>query len=151
MGLLLYRDAGAATYVAYLPNTDPNKTYIETTHDCELGETKQTQVFLRNDDENYYYTNVSINSEALTPFNDTIGTETGWGIKLSAGSTQPTEAQWAAIDYGNKISMSDIGSASGANTTTYQSFWVRIECPAGIMPTTKESVSIDVNYTETAV
>lgn len=151
IGLLLYRDAGSSTYVAYVPEAYSDKTYVSTAHDCELGEVQETQLFVRNDHEDYYYTNISVSSEGLISPDDTLGIESGWGVKLSAGSTQPTEAQWENIDYGNEISLANIGSASASNTTTYLPFWVRIECPAGIQPIMKESIALDINFTRKAV
>lgn len=146
-GLLLYRDAGSSTYVAYTPGS----TYIETTHDCELGETQELQLFLRNDDNSLYFTDISIRAESLTSLNDVIGVETGWGVKLYSGATQPTEAEWEIIDYGNSISMTDIGATSSPDTTTYLPLWFRIECPAGITPTIKENIALHVEYESASV
>ncbi len=151
LGLLIYRDAGSSTYVAYIPNAYSDKTYIETTLDCELGQAQETEYFIRNDDKDYYFTDISVKATSLIAPDDTIGIETGWGVKLSAGATQPTEAQWETIDYGNTISLSDLGSALASDTTTYLPFWVRVECPAGIMPTIKENIAIDISYTKTAI
>ena len=108
MGLDIYREVSTGAYAVYgRDSVDDGLLPIITTHDGVLGEVVETKLFVRNDNLAEYYEGVTITPVSKTLPDDTLGTASGHGVKLSLGSTQPTEGQWGAIDYGSSISLSD--------------------------------------------
>lgn len=127
---------------------------LTTVHDGKTGDTQTVQVYLRNNDETKWFSNIVIKPvdlEDADPYGDVIYTETGWGVKLSAGSNEPTRGQWDDIDWGNSISMSDIGSDSDYDTATFYPFWFLITCPPNTDAKIKTDIVLNVSYTENAV
>jgi len=130
--------------------TDP----LATVHDGRTGDTQTAQVYLRNDDASKWFSNIVIASVDLVdanPYGDVIYTETGWGVKLSPGSEEPTSSEWNDIAWGNEIDMGDIGSDDGADTATYYPFWYLITCPPNTNAVIKNDIVLDVYSTENSV
>ena len=119
---------------------------VKTTHDGVLGETRETILYVRNDNATYWYDNISIEATSQSG-----AIPTGWVIKMRGGTTQPTEAEWDAIAVGNTIVIDDIGEAGVADTTTYSPFWYRIEIPAGTTAQTRQVITLKLLYTENVV
>jgi hypothetical protein len=152
MALDLYREVSTGTYAIYkLDGADDTLLPIITTHDGVLGEVVETKLFIRNDDVTEYYEDVTVQPIAKTLPDDTIGISTGHGIKLNAGNTQPTEAEWDALDYADSISMADIGASGLGDVSTYLPFWYRAEVPAGAPADNKENIVLRISYTASAV
>lgn len=126
--------------------TTPLVNPIKTTHDGVLGETRETKLYVRNDSASYWYKNISI-----LPESQSGAIPTGWIIKMRAGTTQPTEAEWDAISSNNTITLSNLGAAGAADTTTYSPFWYRVEIPAGSSAQTRQVIALKLSYTEMAV
>ena len=87
------------------------------------GEVQVTRLYLRNDDATKYYTGIDI---IPVDGGENIVQGEGFSWRLTAGDTQPLEAQWILLACGNTIAMSDIGSVSDGDIRTYLPFWVRI-------------------------
>jgi len=115
-----------------------------TTHDGSLGEVVETMLFLRNNDPDEYYTGISVTAVCDTVPDDTIGTETGHGVKLRAGHSQPTEAEWECIDYANSITFDNIGGIGSPDISSYFPFWYRVEVPPGTPADNKENIFLRV-------
>ena len=151
MALDIYREVSTGTYALYgRYGVDDGLLPVITTHDGVLGEIVEIKLFVRNDDSTEYYTNIVVTPVSKTVPDDTIGTASGHGVKLSAGSTQPTEAEWEAIDYGDAITLSDIGSLGAGDDSTYLGFWYRVEVPAGTPADNKENIVLRLSYTANA-
>lgn len=127
---------------------------ISTVHDGKTGDIKTVQLYLRNDDKTKWFSNVlaePVDLENTGSFDDVAYTETGWGVKLNAGAVEPTTGEWDDLGWGEQISLSNVGSASVYDTTTYQPFWYYITCPPNEDVKIKLDIVLDVNYTENAV
>jgi hypothetical protein len=127
---------------------------ILSVHDGKDGDIVSTQLFLRNDDSNLYFTNIVIWPYDLTNTvnkDDTDYESTGWGTKLSVGSEEPTTAAWGNINWGDSIDMSDIGASGSSDTSTYYPFWRLLTCPPHTNAQIKRNLVIRVEYTENAV
>ena len=97
MALLIYKYE-SDTYIAI---TEDTTSPIKTSHDGKRGDTKVLQLFLRNDSETKWYSNISIAPEdtvGAEPYGDLLYSETGWGVKLAAQESQPTTAEWEDIN-----------------------------------------------------
>jgi hypothetical protein len=152
VALDLYREVSTGAYSIYTRyGVDDGFLPITTTHDGVLGENIEIQLFVRNDDITEYYEDITVAPVCTTTPDETLGTANGHGVKLSSGSTQPTEAQWGAIDYANTVSLSNIGSAGNGDTSTYLPFWYRVEVPAGAPADNKENIVLRISYTASAV
>ncbi len=152
MGLDLYREVSTGTYAIYGEDgANDGLLPIVTTHDGVLGETVEIKLFVRNDDITEYYEDISVLPVSKTTPDETIATANGHGVKLSYGGTQPTEAQWEAIDYGTAIDFADIGVAGTGDTSTYLSFWYRVEVPAGSSADNKDNIVLRLSYTASSV
>ncbi len=152
MGLKIYREVSAGVYAAYRVYGETSDSLpIVTTHDGVLGGVVETKLFLRNDSALEYFTDITIQAICLTSPDETDGVSTGHGTKLSAGDTQPTEAVWEDIDYGNILSLDDIGAPGAGDTSTYLPFWYRVECPAGAPADNRENITLRVFYTSNLV
>jgi len=148
MGLDIYREVSTGVYTIYgQDGVDDGLLPIVTTHDGILGETVEIKLFVRNDDSTEYYEGISVDPISKTSPDDTIGTATGHGVKLSLGSSQPTEAQWEAIDYSASIDVPNIGSSGSGDISTYTAFWYRVEVPAGSPADNKENIVLRLSYT----
>ena len=150
---LYYKDSGDS-YVA-ASSGDTMTSPITTTHDGKNGDTKVTCLYLHNDGSSTkWYSNIAIRPRDLqivNSYSDISYDDTGWGIKLSSSATEPTDSEWEDIDWGNEISMSNVGSDSGSNVATYYPFWYLITCPPNTDAQNKSDISLDVLYTENAV
>lgn len=125
---------------------------ITTTHKGNDGEIIELLLYLRNDDPNQWYSDISIVGIDVSSPDDTQGDlGTGWGIKLSAGLEQPTKGKWAAIKFANTIIMPTIGGVGSPDTTTFYPFWYRIQSPPGIDVQTKIDIKLKIDFTRNAV
>jgi hypothetical protein len=127
---------------------------ITTVHDGKEGDDKTVLLYLRNTDNTKWYSNIRITPvdlEDANPYGDVAYSETGWGVKLSKGGTEPTEAEWEDIDWGEYIDMDNVGSDSVGDSTTYFPFWYLISCPPNTDAQNKVDIVFQVAFTENAV
>ncbi|RLC00774.1 MAG: hypothetical protein DRH90_17720 [Deltaproteobacteria bacterium] len=127
---------------------------VTTVHNGKTGNNVITQLFLRNDAASKWFSNISIlpvDTENVNPYGDVSYVETGWGVKLSEGASEPSKGQWEDTDWGDTASMEAIGSDVAADTTTYYPFWYLISSPPNIDATVKTDILIQVSYTENLV
>lgn len=153
MGLGIYFKDSDGNWSKATIGTDKTNP-ITTTHDGKDGDTKTITLYLRNDDSSKWYSNVTITPVDridANPYGDVGYDETGWGVKLNKGGTEPTQGEWNDIDWGSNISMDNIGSNSAADTATYYPFWYLITCPPNENAKNKSDIILKVEYTENAV
>lgn len=128
---------------------------IASVHDGKTGDVTSRQLYIRNDSEARWYSNIEIfpfdKNEGSIKSGDVMYEETGWGMKLSVGSIEPTQAMWDDIDWGDPIVISKIGDTGVPDTSQYHPFWCMITCPPNHDAETKENISLRVEYTENAV
>jgi hypothetical protein len=138
------------TYTAFSydgANTNP----LEVTFDGSYEDSQELQLFVRNDDATQWYDNVTVTPVAVSGSDDVSFEETGWGVKLKAGASQPTASEWAALAWGNAISMSNVGSASQGDTSTYYSFWVKIVSPRYALVGLKTNTVLRLTFSSNTV
>ena len=154
MSLKLYYKNSSGSYVE-VSSGDTITSPIPTTHDAKNGDTKVTCLYLHNDGTSTkWYSNIAIRPDDIDKvdsYSDVAYDETGWGIRLSPGSTEPTDSEWDDIDWGSDASMSDVGSDSAADVATYYPVWYLITCPPNTDAQNKTDIILKVLYTENAV
>jgi len=129
-------------------------TPVSTTHDGKDGDTISVQLFIKNDDATKWYSTVTIrpiDKSTSSTTDDTIYSDTGWGVKLSPGSQEPTLSFWNSLDWGEMISMGNIGIYGVADISTYFPLWYLITCPPNTDAQTKQNISLKIEFTENAV
>jgi hypothetical protein len=133
---------------------DDKTNPIVTTHDGKTGDTITTCLYIRNDDSLKWFSNIRIRPvdlEDANPYGDVVYSETGWGVKLNAGANEPSQGEWEDINWGNTISMANIGSDLGADIAKYYPFWYLITCPPNTDAKIKTDIVLEVLSTENAV
>lgn len=104
----------------------------QTTHDGTNGEVVEKQLFLRNDDVNFFYDNITLQALPLlkTAVGDINFPEAFITFKIQVQNQQPTENEWKAVQSGALTLFPDIGSLGNADTS-FKPFWVFVGIPAG--------------------
>lgn len=146
MALDLYEQTDIGTYTALSTDSDMTNPLV-TLHNGRNGTTEEKKLYVSSDDA-HTYTNIQVKSnvtDSSLDLDPTVVGASGWGVKLLVDTgTDPTENDWAAVDYNNTIDIDDISSKA-----TYRAIWVRIESPAGIRPKNKRNIVLDIMYTDT--
>jgi len=152
MGLkLYYKEDDQFVEISSDLNLD---TPLTTIHNGKTGDVVTTQIYIRNDDATKWFSNIILQPVDLVdanPYGDVAYSETGWGVKLSYGSAEPTVGEWEDLAWGNEIDAPNIGSALSADTTTYYPIWQLESCPPNTNAQIKEDLVIQVSHTENAV
>ena len=84
---------------------------LNTIHNGKDGDTQIQQIFIKNDDDTKWYSNIIIQPVDLVdadPYGDVIYTETGWGTKLAYADDELSELEWSEINWGNNIIIDNI-------------------------------------------
>lgn len=118
------------------------------------GEVIEKRYYIRNDDEDRWYSNISIEpiTDVASPIVDGSGTTEGYSWKLLTGDSKPLEEQWELKPAGEAITFSaDIGSDSAGDTTTYLPFWLRIQVPPNAPIASYQGVTLKITSTESLV
>jgi hypothetical protein len=145
MGLDIYYKKDNVYYPISKDNDFSNP--FTTVHDGKTGDTKTNQLYVRNDDNSEWFSNI-----VITPDDgETVYTETGWGVKLSAGADEPTKGQWDDIAWGRAINMPDVGLDSVADIATYYPFWILVTCPPNTDAQIKTDIRLRVDWTENSI
>lgn len=110
--------------------------------DGRLGEIISRRLFLRNDDNTYQYSLITV-QPVDTGGDSIIDGSDGYSWKLKVGTTEPLDEEWATITAGSSISFTDI-----SDITTYLPFWIRIEVPRGAPINLHDDVILRINATE---
>lgn len=153
MGLAVYYKNEDDQFVEASVDSDLD-TPITTVHNGKAGDIKTTQLYVRNSNVSKWHSNILIQPLDLIgadPYGDVAYTETGWGVKLSAGSAEPTHGEWEDLGWGQSIGIDDIGSDLGADTTTYLPFWYLITCPPNEDVAIKTDIVLNISFTENSV
>jgi hypothetical protein len=105
---------------------------IQTTHDGTNGEVVESKLFLRNEDENFYYNNIRImpTPDSKVRVGDINFPEANIGYKVIVKESQPTQSEWAATQSGDEAIIDLIGTTDQGDTS-YKPFWVQVEIQPG--------------------
>lgn len=152
MALLIYIKNDDDTFTA-VSTSDDLSSPITTVHDGKNGDTRTVCLYLRNDDSAKWYSNIIVRPIDISGdlYEDVSYDETGWGVRVNEGGTEPSPSEWSDIDWGDPIDMDNIGSDSLGDTTTYYPFWYMVTCPPNSDAQNKEDICLRVEYTENAV
>lgn len=106
-------------------------------------------VYLRNDDESVYYTDilVSLDSDLASGYL----TEDGIFVKFLPGQAEPTEREWNMVLPAESLPLDDIGDNIAADTYSYLPFWIRIYIPGKTAAQYKSLGDLKIFYTERKV
>lgn len=118
-------------------NTNPIRYAV----DGRLGGVFERLYYVGND-ENTNFTDITM-SITPNPAFDIVNGDDGYSIKLKAGSTQPTEQEWAVISPGNEITLDDV-----PDDVTFVPFWLRIEVPKGAPVDTIVNTQLTISAVE---
>ena len=124
------------------------ETDLITNHNGYTGGSFEIKFHIKNLDPAYYYKNTIITpvmANGELPV-DNIFSTTGWSVKLSYGSEQPTENDWSKVTVNSELQLADIGTTNAADTSTYHPVWMRIYCPGGTTPEVKTNMSLTLKY-----
>ena len=113
------------------------------------GDTKDTALYVFNDDNNYKY-----NAPTLSIIDSDPVAEQGWFTMLDdqyvAGLT-PTEAEWTTHGVAGTLSLilDEITRSGGLNPE--RKFWLRVSVPAGVSTQNLTGIKLRVSSVEEAV
>jgi hypothetical protein len=125
---------------------------IQTTHDGTNGEIVEKRLFLRCDDENFYYNNIQISPtpDSKVRVGDINFPEANIGYKVIIKEDQPTESEWAATQSGDPAILDNIGTTDQGDTS-YKPFWIQVEIKPGTRIGAIRDVSLDLSADENPV
>lgn len=105
---------------------------IQTTHNGTNGEVVEKQLFIRNNDENFYFSNLRLTATPATKvrIGDINYPEANIGYKIIIKNTQPTKSEWAATQSGDTAVISNIGTTN-LSDTSYKPMWIQVTIPPG--------------------
>lgn len=152
MAIQIYTyDSDNSEYVEHSQNglfTDP----IQTSHDGTDGEIVELQLYLANDNINFYYNNLTLQALPLTitGVNNINYPSAFVSFKIIVQNTQPTASQWASVASGALTTFPDIGSV-GNGDTGYKPFWIQTGVPSGTAVQNITSISINLQGEENSV
>lgn len=128
-----------------------NGNPLRTVHNGKPGGADDKLLFIRNNDESNYYTDIVVSYENLNADDYGEVGSTGWAVKFLYGTRRPTEEEWDSVRGGQSIGIPDIGSSSAADTYTYHPIWVRVYCPGEAPAQIREGQTIRVWFNEKLV
>ena len=111
---------------------------ILTNHDSSKGSSSVKKLFLRNDSDDFTYSNISVYfspENLVSPSNSRK-----FKYKLLKQDDQPSDSQWQNLDSGNEITFSEI------NNQNYYPFWIQITVPPRTPAVRIEDVQLSVRY-----
>jgi|SaaInl5LU_22_DNA_1037371.scaffolds.fasta_scaffold00212_9 hypothetical protein len=126
-------------------------TSLTTSHNSFTGEEDVKLIYIRNNDPQFYYTGITVVPSMIDLEEGALFSESGWSIKLSFGSEQPTEEEWGDILPNTPVSVPNIGNSSVGNIESIFPIWVRIFCPGHSKPQIKKDLSLKIRFTEKLV
>lgn len=125
---------------------------IQTTHNGTDGQVVEKKLYLRNEDTDSYYTDITVSSipQRKVRVNDINFPEAFINYKVIIKDEQPTESEWLAEESGNLVAFTDIGDTNGSDTS-YKPFWIQVGISPGTRVQTINDVSLHMDAEENAV
>lgn len=124
---------------------------LRTIHNGKTGGAYEKVLFIRNDDDTNYYTNVTVTYTNSLMEDFGAAGSSGWSVKFLPGRRQPTEEEWDTVSAGQSIVLPDIGSILASDTYTYYPFWVRVYCPGDTAAQIRTGQTIKIYFEENKV
>lgn len=122
------------------------------TFDGRIGGAQDRLIYLRNDDTDRWFNNITV--QAIDPSGDdwVDGTIPGFSWRLMQQDVAPTEEEWGLVAAGNTLSISTVlGSSIFADIVTYVPIWVRVQIPRGQAVSTITEIIFRISATENAI
>jgi len=118
--------------------------------DGVVGGAVVRKLYLRNDNNDRYYTNITL--QAVDTSYPQYTNQTDWNWKLAEADLSPPEEAWAEIDPGNILILStSMGSSSQGETGVYYTIWLRVQAPSKQLAKNVSSIVIRLNAEERLV
>ena len=124
---------------------------IQTNHNGFTGGAEEVLIYLRNDFPEYYYEDITLRVRMPDLEENALFSQSGWSIKLSNTSEQPTEKEWGEIFVNETLRLPNIGSAEVANTEGIFPVWIRVYCPGHSLSDIKQDMSLSLKYSKKMV
>ena len=124
---------------------------IQTNHNGFTGGAEEVLIYLRNDFPEYYYEDITLTVKMPDLEENALFSQSGWSIKLSNTSEQPTEKEWGEIFVNETLRLPNIGSAEVANTESIFPVWIRVYCPGHSLSDIKQDMSLSLKYSKKMV
>lgn len=125
---------------------------VQTFHEGFAGGSYVSNILIKNTYVEYFYENISLK---VTMKNDLVEgdvfSQSGWSIKLSNSSAEPTEKEWGEIRVNEQVMLGNLGTAEEADTETMIPVWVRVFCPGHSRPEIKKNMSLSLKYSKRLV
>lgn len=116
------------------------------------GQTIIKKLYVRNDEIDKWYEDVSVLPVQLVGTPNWIDGSDGHSWKLIGGDTEPTEEEWEAVSAANTINLGAIGGVGVGDTSTYLPFWVRVVVhERTAIRSLTNVVSLDIEFDEHVV
>lgn len=119
---------------------------IQTTHDGTNGEIVEKKLYLRNDNENFYFNSINLQAVPASKVrvSDINYPEAFIGYKIIFKESQPTKSEWAAVQSGDSAIVTNIGTTDLADTS-YRPFWIQVTIPPGTRIGALRDVSLQLD------
>lgn len=125
---------------------------LQTFHEGFAGGSYVTNFLIKNTFVEYFYENISLK---VSMENDLVEgdvfSQSGWSIKLSNSSGEPTEKEWGEIRVNEQLMLGNLGDAQEADMETMIPVWVRVFCPGHSAPEIKKNMSLSLKYSKRLV
>jgi hypothetical protein len=123
---------------------------LSVSFDGRVGGAQVKKLYIRNDNNDTYYTNTTI--QALDSGAPSRVDGTNWHWKLAESDLPPSEYSWAEITPGNQLLLSSsIGTSRYGETAAYFTFWLRIQTPPRQLVQNIKSIVLRITATERLV
>ena len=122
------------------------------TFDGIVGGSQDRQIFIRNNDRELWYSDISLTAVDTSGIDIVDGTAEGFEWKLLQKDTPPTNDEWRLVTAGASLSFaSNLGSSTLADISSYISAWVRVSIPRGQPGSTITDVVLRLAFTENLI
>lgn len=138
--------------------SDPNPEALITssnpltfTFDGRVGGTMSRKIYIRNDNPDRWYTNITVQPVDTSGTNIVDGSTPGFFWKLKEKDINPTPEEWDLVSNGNQITLSkNLGNNLLGDIVTFLPIWVKVSVPRGMDLQTIKDVVLRIQATEIA-
>jgi len=148
MSLAIYTEPNPESRIS---NTDDlYRNILSVSLDGQVGGAIVRRLYVRNDSNNHYYTDISIIPIDVGFINHISNGK--WNWKLFISDLVPEEGNWALVSSGNTLSFpDDLGTTGYGDLATYLPFWLRVETPPKQLVQNIKTITIQIISIEHAV
>jgi|LakMenEpi03Aug12_release.lakeMendotaPanAssembly.Ray.scaffolds.fasta_scaffold1191447_1 hypothetical protein len=125
---------------------------IQTTHNGTNGETVEKQLFLKNNNADFYYTDIRLTPVPATKvrLGDVNYPEAYIGYKVIVKDAQPSRSEWASTQSGDVAIITNVGTTN-LGDTSYKPLWIQVTIPPGARIGALRDVSIQLTAEENPI